>query len=273
MTRKVARPPSGLLASERMRWRCRTLLATTDVGRGSFINDPKIRGIFFQAVVVILLFALRLLDRRQHDREPAAIQHLVGLRLSSTAAPASTSAPASSRSVRTRPMPAGLSSASSTRCWLQCAASSPRRSSVSSVGVGRLSHNWLIRKICTVYVEIFRNIPPLLVIFFWYFGVLSVLPQPRESIHLGIPLGGENFISFGTYLNNRGIFLPMPVWGQGSWLILAGLVVGIAIDDLRRPTGKDTAGSDRRAVPGLLDRRRPDRRACRCLRSCWPAFR
>ena len=41
------------------------------------------------------------------------------------------------------------------------------------VGIGRLSHNWLIRKICTVYVEVFRNIPPLLVIFFWYPGVLA----------------------------------------------------------------------------------------------------
>ena len=33
-----------------------------------------------------------------------------------------------------------------------------------------------------VYVEVFRNIPPLLVIFFWYSGVLAVLPQPRESL-------------------------------------------------------------------------------------------
>lgn len=33
------------------------------------------------------------------------------------------------------------------------------------IGIGRLSHNWLIAKLCTVYVEVFRNIPPLLVIF------------------------------------------------------------------------------------------------------------
>ncbi|MBN9250386.1 MAG: ABC transporter permease subunit, partial [Mesorhizobium sp.] len=32
------------------------------------------------------------------------------------------------------------------------------------VGVGRLSNNWLIRKLATAYVELFRNIPPLLVI-------------------------------------------------------------------------------------------------------------
>lgn len=52
------------------------------------------------------------------------------------------------------------------------------------VGIGRLSKNWLIRKICTAYVEIFRNIPPLLVILFWYQGVLAVLPQVRQSISL-----------------------------------------------------------------------------------------
>ncbi len=49
------------------------------------------------------------------------------------------------------------------------------------IGIGRLSRNWLIRQICTVYVEVFRNIPPLLVIFFWYLGVLAILPQPRAK--------------------------------------------------------------------------------------------
>ncbi|HEY5818159.1 MAG TPA: amino acid ABC transporter permease [Mesorhizobium sp.] len=87
------------------------------------------------------------------------------------------------------------------------------------VGVGRLSKNWLIRKIATVYVEVFRNIPPLLVILFWYQGVLALLPNVRDS--LGLP--------FGSFLNNRGFYFPRFVWGDGSWLILAGLVVGIAL--------------------------------------------
>ena len=85
------------------------------------------------------------------------------------------------------------------------------------VGIGRLSRNWLIQKLCTIYVEIFRNIPPLLVIFFWYFGVLSVLPQARASLSL----------PFGSYLNNRGFFLPAPVWGEGAILVLAALIAGI----------------------------------------------
>ncbi len=92
------------------------------------------------------------------------------------------------------------------------------------VGLGRMSQNWLIRQICMVYVEIFRNIPPLLVIFFWYFGVLSVLPQPRNSIELPM----------GALVNNRGIFMAKPVWGDGSWLILAGFVIAIVASFLVR---------------------------------------
>ncbi|WP_295808629.1 amino acid ABC transporter permease [uncultured Nitratireductor sp.] len=85
------------------------------------------------------------------------------------------------------------------------------------IGIGRLSKNWLINRICLVYVEVFRNIPPLLVIFFWYFGVLSVLPSPRESIDL--PLG--------SYLNSRGLYFPRFLWGEGAWLVLLGLVLGL----------------------------------------------
>ncbi len=97
------------------------------------------------------------------------------------------------------------------------------------IGVGRLSHNWLVRKLSTIYVETFRNIPPLLVIFFWYFGVLSVLPQPRDSLEL----------PFGGYLNNRGFFLPRAIWGEGAWLIGAGLLVGIVFSILVHKWARD----------------------------------
>ncbi len=87
------------------------------------------------------------------------------------------------------------------------------------VGVARLSRNWLLRKIATAYVETFRNIPPLLVIFFWYLGVLAILPSPRNSIAL----------PFGSYLNSRGFYFPRFIWEQGAWLVLAGLAVGIVL--------------------------------------------
>jgi general L-amino acid transport system permease protein len=87
------------------------------------------------------------------------------------------------------------------------------------VGIGRLSNNWLIRKLATVYIEVFRNIPPLLVILFWYQGVLALLPAVRDSYQL----------PFGSFLNTRGFYLPSPIFGPGSWLMLLGLVVGIGL--------------------------------------------
>lgn len=87
------------------------------------------------------------------------------------------------------------------------------------IGIGRLSRNWLVARLCTIYVETFRNIPPLLVIFFWYLGVLAVLPGVRDSYEL----------PFGTYLNSRGFFMPKPIWGDWAWLIALALFAGIAI--------------------------------------------
>ncbi|MBN9241491.1 MAG: amino acid ABC transporter permease [Mesorhizobium sp.] len=87
------------------------------------------------------------------------------------------------------------------------------------VGIGRLSNNWLIRKLATVYIEVFRNIPPLLVILFWYQGVLALLPNVRDSV--GLP--------FGSFLNNRGFYFPRFVWGDRAWLVVAGLAAGLVL--------------------------------------------
>ncbi|WP_331776003.1 amino acid ABC transporter permease [Sulfurospirillum sp. 1612] len=68
------------------------------------------------------------------------------------------------------------------------------------VGVLRLSKNWLMRKLSAAYIEIFRNIPILLQILFWYNVVLRSLPSPRGSIDI-----------FGTiFINNRGLYIPQP---------------------------------------------------------------
>lgn len=87
------------------------------------------------------------------------------------------------------------------------------------VGIGRLSNNWLIARLTTVYVEVFRNIPPLLVIFFWYKGVLSLLPDVRASLELPLSI----------FVSNRGIYMPAPVFGEGDWAILAAFIIGIVV--------------------------------------------
>ncbi|WP_439628529.1 amino acid ABC transporter permease [Shinella sp.] len=90
------------------------------------------------------------------------------------------------------------------------------------VGIGRLSHNWLIARLCTIYVEIFRNIPPLLVIFFWYLGVLALLPSIRTIFqHVKDNPDAIFFIS------NRGIYMPAPVFGEGFGVVLGAFLIGV----------------------------------------------
>ncbi|WP_019342187.1 amino acid ABC transporter permease [Stutzerimonas stutzeri] len=85
------------------------------------------------------------------------------------------------------------------------------------LGVARLSPNWLIRKIATVYIETFRNIPPLLQIFFVYFAVLSPLPGPRESLSLWDVV----------FINNRGVQMPAPSAGEGFWPFWVAMFVAL----------------------------------------------
>ena len=86
------------------------------------------------------------------------------------------------------------------------------------IGISRLSKNWLLAKVATGYVETIRNIPLLLQLLFWYNAVLKALPEMRDSIH----------IAGGTYLNNRGLFLPQPVFLHGFDAVIAAGVAGIA---------------------------------------------
>jgi general L-amino acid transport system permease protein len=85
------------------------------------------------------------------------------------------------------------------------------------VGIGRLSPNWLLARLCGGYVELIRNLPLLFQILFWYLAVLGSLPSPRQSI------------SFpgAIFLNNRGIIVPAPVAGEGARLAAAAFALGV----------------------------------------------
>ncbi|NOT41083.1 MAG: amino acid ABC transporter permease [Alphaproteobacteria bacterium] len=85
------------------------------------------------------------------------------------------------------------------------------------IGIGQLSSNWLVAKLCRAYVEIVRNVPLLLQIFFWYFAVLRALPGPRESWGLGD----------AVFLNSRGLYLPGPHTDQGFGFVLLALAAGV----------------------------------------------
>ncbi|MGK3144492.1 amino acid ABC transporter permease [Pantoea sp. C2G6] len=87
-----------------------------------------------------------------------------------------------------------------------------------AVGLARLSDNWLLRKLSNIYIETFRNIPPLLQIFFWYFAVLRNLPGPRQALD-----------AFGlAFVSNRGLYVPWPTYAPGSWPFIIALLLAIA---------------------------------------------
>jgi len=83
-------------------------------------------------------------------------------------------------------------------------------------GILRLSNNFLISRLVTVYVEFIRNVPVLLQIIFWWV-VLLALPKVRESFSIGDAI----------FLNNRGVRAPSPVFEDGSGIVLGALVIGI----------------------------------------------
>jgi general L-amino acid transport system permease protein len=84
------------------------------------------------------------------------------------------------------------------------------------IGIARLSPNWLVARLAGGYVELIRNLPLLFQILFWYLAVLGTLPGPRQSLSVL----GE------VFLNNRGIFIPAPVAGEGAGLVFGALALG-----------------------------------------------
>ena len=95
-----------------------------------------------------------------------------------------------------------------------------------TIGIARLSSNWLIAKLAQVYVEVVRNCPLLLQMFLWYFAVIKNLPDPlkRED---GKVISTSYELPFGVLLNSRGLFTPKPEWLPGAQFVLLALVLAI----------------------------------------------
>lgn len=85
-------------------------------------------------------------------------------------------------------------------------------------GIARLSKNWLVSKLALAYVELFRNTPILVQLFFIYFTVILAFPPIREAGKLlGLPI----------YFTERGLFLPAPRLTSSAAIWLAFLVLGV----------------------------------------------
>ena len=87
------------------------------------------------------------------------------------------------------------------------------------IGIARLSNNYLIAKLAGGYIELFRNVPVLLQIFFWYNIFINIFPHPKKSF---------SFFDM-VFLNQRGLYLPKPILENGFLLVIIAFVVGIIL--------------------------------------------
>lgn len=86
------------------------------------------------------------------------------------------------------------------------------------IGIARLSSNWLVSRVASVYIEVMRNIPLLLQLFFWYAIITEIMPGPRQALN---PVAG-------VFISNRGIKLPA-LQGQALDWMLWGLGLAIVL--------------------------------------------
>lgn len=99
-----------------------------------------------------------------------------------------------------------------------------------TVGISRLSNNWLVRKLAGIYVEILRNTPLLLQLFFWYFAVFLRLPKIQQPL----------IVADRIYLTNRGLDIPWFIPSVSTWIslgaIMGAILLAIAVWNRRNRT-------------------------------------
>ena len=185
--------------------------------RTSLLNDPKMRGYASQALLVLVLLALFLFAGRNAFVNMTARGIPLGLGFWDQTAGFDINQkliPYTPQSTYGRAFWVGLWNTALVGA-LGIVLATPLG---FTVGFARLSRNWILAKAAMVYVEIMRNTPLLLQLLFWYNAVLKNLPSPRQSISLG------GFV----FLNDRGLYLPNPQFGEGAQWILVALVLAVA---------------------------------------------
>jgi general L-amino acid transport system permease protein len=185
--------------------------------RVAFYNDPKIRSILYQAalaaLILLLLYgavhnAIVNLQRAHIASGFGFWNNTAGFDISQTLIQFSSSTSTYGRAfwvgLLNTLLVAGLGIVFATILGF-------------TVGICRLSSNWLLSRVATGYVELIRNVPLLLQLLFWYNAVLKALPDLRDSIQFW----------GGSFLNNRGLFLPQPIAKPGFGAVEIALLIGI----------------------------------------------
>ncbi len=184
--------------------------------RASLLNDPKVRGIFYQVVLIVALVSfgyvivtntIANLERQNIASGWGFLENTAGFGTNQSLVPYSET------SSYGRAIYVGFLNT------LLVAGVGILFATILGfiLGIARLSNNWVINRLAYCYVELVRNIPLLLQIFFWYFAVLRSIPGKREK-----------WSFFDTFhLNIGGLRLPKPILESGSEWIGYAFVFGI----------------------------------------------
>src|SRR5262245_49082397 len=195
-----------------------TDIQASSAPRVAIYNDPRLRGLFYQIVLFVVVLWLGyefVLNARDNLRAAKIatgfgfLENTAGFSINQTLIPYAES------DTYARVFVVGLLNT------LLVAAVGIVLATILGfvVGIARLSTNWLLQRLAGAYVELLRNLPLLFQILFWYLAVLGALPGPRQSISIF----GEIFI------NNRGMFIPRPVFGEGAVWVSVAFVVAIIV--------------------------------------------
>jgi general L-amino acid transport system permease protein len=102
------------------------------------------------------------------------------------------------------------------------------------LGIARLSSNWLVAKLSSIYIELFQDIPILLQLFFWYAFFYEILPSPRQALN---PISG-------MFLCNRGLIFGVPHWHEAfKFAFFAFVIGGVIVFFMRKWAAKRQAAT------------------------------
>ena len=91
------------------------------------------------------------------------------------------------------------------------------------MGVLRLSKNWIVARLASIYVETFRNVPVLL----WIIAIMAVITEvaPAPAAFRGENAAASMWLADSLAVTNRGVYMPWPVFGPG-WQIVVLAFLG-----------------------------------------------
>ncbi|MDO9526471.1 MAG: ABC transporter permease subunit [Gemmobacter sp.] len=101
-------------------------------------------------------------------------------------------------------------------------------------GILRLSKNWVVARLMTVYIEAFRNVPLLL----WIIVIFAIMTEsmPPPNAFRGDDAASSMLLFDSVAITNRGVYVPEPLFGRslgnidiGIFLISVDLLAIIAV--------------------------------------------